>query len=177
MVGNLRKIFARNPLAQKGNIIILSFLWVLGFVCGLYFISSSCDIFHPLLKEITFIRPSIVGLLSVVYIPVFISFIAICISSHWIVFLFVFIKSFAFCCCICGVAETYGYSSWLIRLLLLFSDSAVTVGMLLFWCRALNFKRSRALRELCILTIVFTAIGIIDFFLVSPYLVMLMNYS
>ena len=173
---NLRSIFASKRLQNRGRILIFSCLWLLGFLLGLYFITASGDSFLILVREAALNKPSLSGLLFVMYFPLIVSFTAIYFSSPGIIYFWALIKSFLFSSCLCGIVAAFGSSGWLVRSLLLFSNSAVTVGILLFWRRTLTHTYRKAMKELLIFAVVFTAIGFIDYFLVSPYLAILMNH-
>lgn len=160
----------------KGSVILLSFLWMVGLVCGLYFISSSGDWITGLFTCVAGSRQSILGLLAVVCIPLIVSAIAIYFSAPALIYIYSVIKAFSFGCSLCGIAITFRHSSWLVRLLLLFSDTGLVVLMLWLWCRMLYKNRFSVRKDLVFCIAASAVIGIIDYFLVSPYFAMLMNY-
>lgn len=173
--------YARKPsvlprFQRKGSIVILAFLWILGLVCGLYIVSAAGDSISSLMGAICYNRVSIVGLAAVLFLPLVITAIAAYFSAPALIYIFCSFKALCVGCCLYGVVLVFGYSAWLIRLLLFFSDSIIAVLILWLWYRYLYLVRDTVWRDLTICAAVAGAIGIIDYFLVSPYLVMLMNY-
>ena len=165
------------PVTQcKGSVILLAFLWTVGLVCGLYFISSSGEWVAELFSCVCGSRQSLLGLLAIICIPLIVSAISIYLPVPVLIYIYSVIKAFSFGCCLCGVAITFRQSSWLVRLLLLFSDTGLVVLMLWLWCRILYKNRFSVRKDLVCCIVAFAVIGIIDYFFVSPYLAMLMNY-
>lgn len=176
MVKYAQKLQSTSWFQCKGSVILLSFLWTIGLVCGLYFISSSGDYVTGLFACVSGSRQSVLGLLAVICVPLIISAISIYLPIPALVYVYAVIKAFSFGCCLCGIAITFGQSGWLVRLLLLFSDTCLVVMMLWLWCRMLYNNRFSVRKDLLFCIAASAVIGMIDYFLVSPYLAMLMNY-
>ncbi len=175
-------LYARNSSAKvrmqcKESVIILSFLWVMGLICGLYLVASSDSMLLEYFYAASGTRPSIAGILVVIFLPIAVSAIAAYFSAPVLIYGICFFKAFCFSFALCGVVSVFGYSGWLVRLLLLFSDSCMAVLLFWLWCKFLSLKRNTVHRDLLICVAIAAIVGTVDYFLVSPYLVILMHYS
>ena len=121
MVKCIQKSPAIPQIKCRGSVVLLFFLWSLGLVCGLYFISSAGDSVIYLFSNVSYSRSSILGLLAVIFVPVIISAIAIYLSVPALIYVYSVIKAFCYSCCLCSIAAAFGQSAWLIRFFLLFS--------------------------------------------------------
>lgn len=174
-------LYARRSSAMvwmqcKESVIPLSCLWALGLVCGLYFVSASDIFLFELFHDASSSHPSFVGILVVTFLPIIISAIAAYFAVPLLIYALCFLKAFCFGFGLCGIVSVFGYSGWLIRLLLLFSDSGMAVLLFCLWCRILSHNFNAVHRDFLIITAGAAVIGTVDYFLVSPYLAMLMNY-
>lgn len=177
MISYARKRFVTSRIQCKESVILLSFLWLIGLVCGLYFASSlDYSLFEPFYVA-SYTRPSFSGILVVTILPIAVTAIAAYFSAPVLIYTLCIFKAFSFSFGLCGVISVFGYSGWLIRLLLLFSDSCMAVLLLWLWCRILSLKHYTVHRDLLICTAISAAVGTVDYFLVSPYLEILMHYS
>ncbi len=174
-VSQKTSVFSR--LQCKSSVITLLVLWSLGFICGLYVALSESDLLLPLIQNATITRQSIFGVIAVIFIPIAVSGISIYCSAPVIIYIYSIFKGFCFSFCLCCVATVYGHASWLVRILLLFTDSCSIVFLLWLWYRCLCLESHIVRKDLRFCTILLTAIGLVDYFFVSPYLVLLMNYS
>ena len=161
----------------RETFIPLSVSWMLGLAFGLYFVLLTDDLISDLLYSASCYRISIVGMFLVIFLPIVISLIAAYFSAHFLIYLLCFCKAVSFSLVLCGIAVTFGHSGWLIRSLLLFSGSAAVIPLLWFWHNLLTPGCCSAKRDFLICTAIAAAISAVDYFLVSPYLAMLMNYS
>ncbi len=164
-------------LQWKSSVIILLILWLLGFVCGLYFVSSEYDLFYGYMTKTVLVRQSVWGILTVIYNPLIVCSICIYFSAPVIIYIYCAFKAFCFSCCLCCVAMIFGQSAWLVRLLLFFSDNWSVLLTLWLSGRFLLDKSAVTRKDILFCTIILTAIGLADYFLVSPYTALLMNYS
>lgn len=170
----------RRPLVAisqcKESVILLSFLWILGLVFGLYFVASMDNSLLETFYIASINRPSIFSILFVSLLPIAVSATAVFCSGPVLIYALCILKAFCFSVSLCGVISVFGYSGWLLRLLLLFSDSCMVVLLLWLWCRILLSKHNSVLRDLLICTAIAVAVSMVDYFLVSPYLGILMHY-
>lgn len=177
MISYARKRLVSTRIQCKESVILLSVLWTLGLVCGLYFVSSTDSLLLESIYMAASARPSFFGILVITLFPIAISAVSVYSSASVLIYLFCVLKAFCFSFVLCGVISVFGYSGWLIRSLLLFSDSCMVVLLFWLWYRILLSKRNTVHRDLWIGTAIAAAVGTIDYFLVSPYLEILMHYS
>ena len=156
-------------LFRQRTLLIVSLLttWLLGFLLGYYFCEPS---FFSMMRSVVFEPVSIVGLFTCLFLPLLFSFFSV-ITNHPVIILIVcFLKavSFGFSCAI--LSGLFTSAAWMIRFLLLFSDSCFCVVLLVLWiCRFRSWKT----HSFCdFFTCSFIGIGIAaaDIFVISPYL-------
>jgi len=166
----------KSPAQCRNGVILLSVLWVLGLIFGLFFISSSDSTIVNSLYSASLIRPSFIGTLVVFLLPIAVTALAAFFASSFLIYLLCFFKALCYSLVLFGVVVTFGYSGWLIGFLFLFSGSCVSALMLWVWFRVFACNFANAYFDLLICSIISVLISLIDYFLVSPYLVMLLNY-
>lgn len=176
MILRARRSFATVRMQCKESASLLSVLWSLGLVCGLFFVSLLDDFLFELFYDASINRPLLLGILVVTILPIAVSAIAVYCSAPLLIYVLCILKAFCFSFGLCGVVAVFGYSGWLIRLLLLFSDSCMAILLFWLWYRVLSPNHKAVLRDLLICSAIAAIIGMVDYFLVSPYLVVLMNY-
>lgn len=159
----------------KSRVMLLAFLWISGLLCGTLFVLAAEDPFSSLMRTVAFNRVSIAGLAAVLVFPLIVSAVAVYMAVPTFILPICFVKAFCYGSSMFGASAAFGSAGWLMRLLLLFSDSCMMVPLLWFWCRHLTGRRDSLKRDLAVCAVFAVFIGIIDYFLVSPYLAELMN--
>ena len=172
--------YAHKPLllrqfSRKSGFVLLTVFWLLGISFGLFFISASNAQFSNLIITVSHQKQSLLGLLSVLFVPVLITAVAVYFTIPILIYIYAVIKAVCFSCTLCAIAIVFGNASWLLLLLLLFTDSFVVIFLLFLWYCLFTCKSISAGKLLLIYFGTFSIIGMIDYFLVSPYLVMLMH--
>lgn len=159
---------------KKSPIFCLSFPWVAGLLHGMHFAFAASESISSFMHAVVYCHVSIVGLLLVLFFPLFISAIAISVP----VFLFPlsFIKALSYGFCFCSVMYAFGSAGWLFTMMLLFSDLCMSVLLNWLWCRHLFGNKYTLRRDMLYCSLAVVLIGLVDYFLVSPYLVDLLHY-
>ena len=125
--------------SRKDPSVLLAFGWILGSVIGLL-LAVNCD---P--SVIYGIRGILAGefsvwrMIFVIISPLVISFLAISHFSIWLLIPIAFVKGMAYAFVSALVFIAWGSAGWLIRLLLIFSDTVSAPVLLYFWlssCRS-----------------------------------------
>lgn len=159
---------------KKTPVFCLSFPWVAGLLLGMHFAFNASTSISSLMHTVAYCRVSIVGLLLVLFFPLVISVIAI--SVPFFLFPLSFIKALSYGFCFYSVMFAFGSAGWLFSMLLLFSDSCMSVLLNWLWCRHLFGKRHILGRDVLYCALAAVSIGLVDYFLVSPYLTDLLYY-
>ena len=149
--------------------IILAFSWIAGLLCGLFFVSKAAEPLSLLMHTAVYNHITLFGLAAVLFLPLIASAAAVYLGAHILIFPICFIKSFAFGVCLCGVSVAFGSAGWLVRVLLLFSDSCMIVVLLWFWYRHLTGDRSVLRRDTVLCAAVALFVGLVDYLFVSPF--------
>ena len=160
----------------KSSAAIIAVVWITGLIGGINFVSVAGEPFCLLMYESAFCRVSIVGLLAVLYLPLLLSVVVVRLSVPALQYAICLLKAFFFGCCLNCSSYAFGTASWLVLLLLLFSDCSMTVPLLLFWFRHISGSRILLRRDLFCCCFFAAVIGVLDYFIISPYLVNIMHY-
>lgn len=151
------------------GVFCLLFCWIIGFFAGVFvsfiFVPSFSSLMHGLVLE----PVSIVGNMICIFLPLALSVISIISCKPEIILLVCFVKAVSFGFCGMLVSSVFGSASWMIRLLLLFSDTVfITV---LFWLWLRHFDRQIPCDFDCyVCLMVGILIAGIDYFVVGPVL-------
>lgn len=118
---------------------------------------------------------SVLGLAAVLLVPLLISFFVFYYNVPVLVFPIAFIKAVIFGFCSCCIMFTYGDSGWLVRSLLLFSDSMMLVVLCWYWIRQLGNGRLRLKQNTLLCSYLAVLIGMVDYMYISPFAAMLLQ--
>lgn len=152
---------------------VLLACWITGLCIGILTAIHTSDSLIPLMRSVVSRPVSISGLMIAVFLPFLFSALAVSVSESWLLPLICGYKAFAFGYCACGVSIAFGQCSWLIQMLLLFSDSLSFPVLYLFCLRNLKAMSARFTTELIMLSVWCALVLFIDYRFVSPLLVKL----
>lgn len=155
---------------RRGAAALLALSFVLGLVLGaLLFLSAENDS-TSLMRMAKNGPVSIVGLLSVSFLPFLISAFAVYVSQPWLLPVIALCKGASFSLVSLGVTAAYGSAGWLMRLLLMFSDLCALPLLLFFWLRYISGERRFTAWSACRYLAALLTVGSIDYCLISPFL-------
>ena len=149
---------------------VLAVCWYSGILCGIIYFSVCDTGVISLMHRIASCSASIVGLLSVSFIPFLLTSFFLAISKIWVVFGVCFIKSFLFSFVSIGCLTTFGSGGWLLRYFLLFSDCVVLPA--LFWyCMRFISAPVRVCWMITTITfvIVIVLFTVLDYRIIAPF--------
>lgn len=152
---------------------VLAFFWSAGFCLGIYIASQTNKFVSSMMRAAPFSSVSIVGLFVVSLLPLIVSAFAVYGSAPLAILPVAFLKAFGFAFCSEIILSAYGSAGWLVRFLLLFSDSCVCVILLWFWFRNINGATYSTKKELAVCTGMTLLLGSIDYFFICPFLLKL----
>ena len=155
---------------HRYSVWLLHSFWILGFATGIFLAVSCQNILVPMMRGIVTARVSISGLLVVALLPFLLSCYAISLSDFWLLLFIGAAKAFGFGFCACGVSLAFGNSSWLIRILLLFTDCFAVPLLYLFSLRHISGRASRAQRDMAIVLSIMAITSLVDYIWISPFL-------
>ena len=156
--------------SRKRVVIFLAFAWCAGLILGCVLALLSTPFSVSMMRTIRSTRVSIVGLLAILYLPLFISAFAVYISQIWLLIPICFTKAFSFSFVALGVSLAYPAGSWLLRFFLLFSDCLAIPCLYWSWYRGCENGRRKALQADALVSIPLFLIGIADYYCISPFL-------
>lgn len=167
--------FLRKSSRNYSLLFSLVVLWVCGVFIGCCYAVSTVGVSPQLMHILAVRRVSFVGVLISVFLPLLLTILLSHFSLHVFLPALSLVKAFTLSFTICCVFCIFGSSSWLILVLLLFSDSIAVI--LLFWLWVLTLWRKRI--TLPVLFAVFAIAGVvcaIDFLVISPFLISLLHF-
>ena len=162
------------PIRTHYRTALLAVFWVVGLLCGLYAANELQNYSFPLMYAAVVEGVSIVRLLVVICVPFLISVLLVKFSAERLLYFIAVIKAFSYCFTFSFALVAFDSAGWLIKALLLFSDSFSVIFLLWFWVRALQ-KRTRIGRDAAIGFAALITVCFADYFFVSPFLVSLFN--
>lgn len=154
----------------------VSLCWLLGLLSG-YFIATKVSISVLFMMRTSLTeRVSIVSVFFATFFPFLLILAVMRYGSALLCLPIVFVKACSFGYCLYTISIAFGSAGWLMRLLYLFSDACCVVVLLLFVFKHPQKRAERYGRELWVCTGVLSAMACIEYFLLSPFAVMLLNY-
>ena len=152
---------------RKYAIPYLACSWIAGLIFGLWVVGFA-DFNLPVLNDSSSCYTSI-SIISVAFIPVLMSVLAVYAEKSWLLLVICFLKAFSFAYVSYFVTRTYGSAGWLIQLLVMFSDCISLPFLWWFWCRLLTSTQKISFSTVFPGTLGAIAIGVLDFKVISPF--------
>lgn len=168
--------FSKSSTFKRRYFLCLMTAWIFGLLIGWF--SAFC--IQPSLcattDELVASFRAIPFKAWIVFLPFLLSAFAVYFSFPYMIPAISFAKAFLFAfCCYC-LDYCFGACSWLVKLLLLFSDSCFIPFLFLFWLRGLSENsRFNFAAFLCLLLFCLIIVGI-DCCVVTPYAVGLLSF-
>lgn len=163
-------------LFRKDSVAFLAFPWITGLIAGAITSIFAGDSFLPLMRGALYSPVSIVSLLSAMLLPLLFSAFAVYISCQWLLIPVVVAKGFLYAFFCAGILFSFGSAGWLLRLLLIFSDTLMLPVFWMFWLRSLKSGKSGILMRVVPAVSAALLIGSIDHTLISPFLAEILSF-
>lgn len=161
--------------SRKERRFLLAFTWISGLFLGLL-ISHMADPFSDAwMRSLSYSAVSIVGLLVVTVLPFLLSAFLVFFFSPGLLYPLCFGKAFAFFLVMQSVCAYWDSAGWLVRCLLLFSDSLSCVVLYCFWLRRLDGGRAGLLSDTLMGLTAQLLIFSIDYWIIAPFWVCLIE--
>ena len=144
----------------------VSACWFLGYLIGYSFADSS---FLSLMHSALLQPVSIVGLFVCIFLPLLLTWVSVSLNKPVIILTVCLTKAIAFGFSCKLLLLTAGSAAWLYRVLFLFSDSCILIVLFMTWFRFFSFKAHLKPNNGIVLFCA-TAIAIVDYSAISPYL-------
>lgn len=167
------KHFARFSCKSFLNRYLLISFWFVGLLFGLYFTSDTSVSSVSLMRSVTQDRLSFIGLFLMFTFPFFISAALFRLSKPLLILPIIFFKAFTYSCCLYSVMFAYGEAGWLVRWLLLFSESCIIVLFIWYCIRNISGGVAAVKADLVLCCVLSVVIICIDYYIVSPLSVVL----
>lgn len=149
----------------------LAICWFLGLLSGAIYGCHTDPAYLHMMRAAAFDRVSIVGLFLLLYFPLFLSAFAAYINKpHWIVVI-CFVKTFLFASCSFALYDVFHSATWLVRIMLQFSEVISLPFYYLYCLRNISTMRSHIQKDTLLFGAVNFLIGILDYCVISPFLV------
>ena len=160
---------------RKHDHFFLAFCWCLGLLCGIFLFRRLEPSGFPLMRSAIAGSVSIVGLICVGFLPFLFTAFAVYISEPWLLFLVCFAKACLFSFVSAGIYESIGSSGWLIRLLMMFSDSICVLLLYFSWLRLLSGHRVYCFADMFVCFSATVLVCSVDYCIIAPFLARLIE--
>lgn len=166
--------YLRSKYKRVVSSLLLALFWFIGLLAG-YTVATRISL-SVLMRTFSLERVSFLGLVLATIFPLAISAAALRSSAPLLILPIAFIKAFTFSFCASALSVVYADAGWLARWLYIFSDSIMVIFLLWFWVR--NITKNTVIFRKDFASCLFAAslLVCIDYFIVSPFSVMLFNY-
>lgn len=156
------------------SVSVLAIVCLASLVLGTFLGIVSNDSYFLLMRMAASCRVSIVGLISTSFLPFLFSAFAVYIGKQKLIYLVVFLRMLLFAWGAVGTAVAFQTAGWLVHFLLQFTD--ILLLPVLCWFSLRQLTEAGVLRkDLSLCTATFLLVGSLDFCVVSPFLVMLID--
>ena len=162
-------------LSRRIPLIALVVCFCFGIQLGQYYASCGNETYFLLMRMVPMCPVSIVGLISVTFLPFLFSAFAVYFSHPQFLLPICFVKAFLFSCCACSATCAFGSAGWLVRLLLQFTDICTLPLLCWFWIRHKSAEKVRFWQDIVLCGLLVAVVCVIDCSIVSPYLVSLIE--
>ena len=154
---------------------LLCLFWCFGLLIGILFAATFDLEYFSLMRPIVTSRASIVCLIAAQLLPFLFAAYAAYISKSWLIILTGSCKSFSFSFCSFMIWKTFGSAGWLMCVLILFADMFAFPLLCWFSLRCISQCKCSAKRDLWVCIGLTVLIACIDYFLISPFLVRIID--
>lgn len=165
-------------LLKSGHIyeLLLGLLWVVGLLFGFLLANHLSEAVFTMMRMAAQTPVSIVGLIIVIYFPLFLSVVALKISKPVLILPIAFFKALLYGFSTAAIMISFRDSGWLVVRLLLFSETIMVVVLLWFWFRNLYRRTNTFRKDIIVCFLIATLVFFADIYAVSPFLVSLFHY-
>ncbi len=153
--------------SQKFSILLLCVFWSVGLLAGVYIADKSYFPVSFLMRTFTD-GVSIVRLLLSIFSPFAITAFFAVVSAKFLLYLLAAFKAFTYSFCTSLIVTAFNGGGWLIKSLVLFSDSISMV--LLIWILIRFFAGSLKRADVLIIVLILFAVCLLDFYFVIPFM-------
>ncbi len=161
-------------ISRRDTPFFLAFAWITGLLFGVITSLSAGAHLASLMRMTAYSPVSIVGLLSAMLLPLLCSAFAVYISCPRLLSPIAFVKAFFYAYFCFGVFAGFGSAGGLIRLLLIFSDTAMLPVLWLYWLRSTGSPGQFLYRTVPAIAAA-VLIGSIDYSVISPFLAQILS--
>lgn len=170
---SLHSVIALRKTARM-QVLLTALSWILGLLSAVA--AVLCQHSFSMMYPFVFDRVSIVGMIASLVLPIILSYILINRCNIYFALPVLFLKAFLYMCCYYSISVAFGSAGWLVRALVLFSDSVSVVILLFFFYMYVAGDTGVFHRLFRIAILALLVIGCLDYYVISPFILMLLNY-
>ena len=142
--------------------------WILGLLFGMYAATGVGDSFLLMMRG-DVLTVSIPGL-PITALPFLLTAIAVLMPDIGTLVPVVLWKAFTYSYCACCIGVVYGYSSWLLRLLLMFGQFTTVPILMWLWLRKCECTKPLSIWEIAACGAIVVLLDGVDRCVVTPFL-------
>ena len=147
--------------------LLLAICWVVGLLLGLYLAIHLPEKSSSLVRALLHSRVSTVGFVANLFLPIILSAIVWKLKIPAFYLLIAFCKAIGYSFCFSAITLLFHEAGWLLRWLLLFSDTFISAILLWFWFSHVNVNTG-VRKDLCICCVLAIFICLADICFVTP---------
>lgn len=159
----------------RGASLILALTFFLGFMLGVWMSGCASDFLVCAMRTAVSSRVSIIGLLSSVVLPLLFSACAVYLNQPILLIPIAFLKAFLFSFLGYSLYTAWGGAGWLITGLMMSGTFASVPVFYWYWQRYIG-GRAFEWDVLCLILGILLIIGLLDYYLIVPFLANIMNF-
>ena len=156
------------------RVCLLAFLWLVSIVLGAS-IAIYSTVFSSLMRMCISTHVSIVGLVVILFLPFVITVFSIYYNKPVIIYCLSTIKAFYFGVSLALIHNAFRNGCWLLLPLALFSTLVGNIFLLHLWIKYIGEDKQFTFKNAIVTFTGILTTGIIDYFIISPFLAEVMN--
>ena len=159
---------------RKGPFLLTVF-FLLGHLLGVWVSGHASDFLFSAMRTVVSSRVSIIGLLSALVLPFLFSAFAVYMTQPMLLFPIAFWKAFLFSYLSAGLLSAWGSAGWLVMPLVMFCSLCSMPVLYWYWQRHIGGEHFRW-GTFSFTLAVLAAIGIVNLFVIEPFLVRIITF-
>lgn len=158
------------------SIICLSCCWVLGLVIGVIVSLNTNVSYDALVKLLFSSKLSAINVLLTIVFPYLLTLLSYKLLRWKGICVLATCKAFLYCWTATTIVNCFGSAGWLLRCVLIFSNSVSVVFLIWFWIRNCSQAYTSKYLDLLLCLFLSLVVAFIDYSIISPFGVHLLSY-
>lgn len=159
----------------RNTLLHLALCTILGAAFGVLFSATADRLYLLLMRSAVSTPASIVGLVVVGLVPFLICLLVVSLGRPLLIYPVCFCRVFLYAAGVHAIHLSFGSAGWLMAFLAQFSDFSLIPALIWFALRNLAGNRKAHLRDILICLSISALVIILDYWVISPFVVKLLD--